>query len=178
MNFKRFYFTEDKDGYKLYVDMDGVIVDWEKGFDELSPGKTMSDWEKEGKDAEAWKLIHGVGMAWWAFLDWTTDGKKLWEYLKQYNPSILSSPGTQNIHVVKKGKEAWIKRELGNNIDYIIDRNKEYYADNKSILIDDMEKNIERWEKAGGIGILHKSTDQTVKELEKIWEKPIDQQGG
>ena len=167
MDFKRFYFTEDENKYKLYVDMDGVIVDWEKGFDELSPGKTMDELEDEGKGDEAWKLIHDVGMAWWAFLEWTNDGKQLWDYLKQYNPTILSSPGTQNIQTVIKGKEGWIKRNLENHKDYIIDRNKEHYANDKSILIDDMESNIDRWEKAGGIGILHKSTAQTIKELER-----------
>jgi len=167
MRFKLFYFTEDLKNYKLYVDMDSVIVSWVDGFDKLSPGKTMDEWEAEGKDVEAWKLIHDAGSDWWANLPWTKDGKELWDFLKQFNPIILSSPGTQNIDIVKKGKIDWIKRELGNDVEYIIDRNKEKYADNKSILVDDMKGNIDRWEKAGGIGLLHKSTNDTIKELDK-----------
>ena len=40
--------------------------------------------------------------------------------------------------------------------------------DYKRILIDDTPKKIIEWKAAGGIGILHKSYRQTVKELKKL----------
>ena len=40
--------------------------------------------------------------------------------------------------------------------------------DKNSILIDDREKNIREWEKAGGIGILHTSTKDTLRKLKRI----------
>ena len=35
-------------------------------------------------------------------------------------------------------------------------------------MIDDRPKNIEAWENAGGIGILHKSAKHTIDELKKL----------
>ena len=36
------------------------------------------------------------------------------------------------------------------------------------ILIDDRKDNIERWEAAGGIGILHTTTENTIACLKKL----------
>ena len=46
--------------------------------------------------------------------------------------------------------------------------NKKDYADKNSILIDDYSKNIEQWRAAGGIGILHTSAEDTIKQLQKL----------
>jgi len=35
-------------------------------------------------------------------------------------------------------------------------------------LIDDLPRNIDPWIEAGGIGILHKNTEDTIKKLKKI----------
>ena len=36
------------------------------------------------------------------------------------------------------------------------------------VLIDDRQRNIDAWEKAGGIGILHKSAEKTIKTLKAL----------
>jgi len=38
-------------------------------------------------------------------------------------------------------------------------------------LIDDLSKNIAEWKSAGGIGILHKSTGQTLSQLKRLGYK-------
>ena len=42
------------------------------------------------------------------------------------------------------------------------------YAQKKNVLIDDRPKNIEAWEAAGGIGILHTSAADTIDQLKKL----------
>ena len=42
------------------------------------------------------------------------------------------------------------------------------YKDENKILIDDMEKNIQQWRDNGGIGILHTSTADTIKQLKEL----------
>jgi len=164
-----YYFKENSKKYKIYCDLDGVIVDWESGFALLSPNKTYEEYKAEGKTSHAWHIIHKAKSEWWENLSWLPDGKELWNYIKQYNPIILSSPGTANIDTVKKGKIVWIKRELGEEVDYIIERKKEIYAkDKNTILIDDTKDKIDKWIAAGGKGILHKSTDETIKELKEL----------
>ena len=41
------------------------------------------------------------------------------------------------------------------------------YATPNTILIDDMEKNIKAWVDAGGIGILHTSAADSIKQLQQ-----------
>lgn len=36
------------------------------------------------------------------------------------------------------------------------------------ILLDDMPKNLRRWEKAGGIGVYYRNSDQAIRDLEAI----------
>jgi hypothetical protein len=42
------------------------------------------------------------------------------------------------------------------------------FAAEGKILIDDMEQTIREWRNAGGIGILHTSAADTIKELKKL----------
>ena len=39
---------------------------------------------------------------------------------------------------------------------------------NANLLIDDYEKNVQEWERAGGIGILHKNGPNTIRELKRL----------
>ena len=95
------------------------------------------------------------------------DGKELWDYVKKYDPSILTAP-SENLAICKAGKKKWIKDNLNNQEKIIIDRNKGNYADTNSILIDDRKDNIDDWIKNGGIGVLHTSTKDTLIKLKDI----------
>jgi len=152
--------------YTIYCDMDGVLVDFEKGYAELTnttPSKTFN-----GK-SEFWEPINKAGAAWWANLDWMSDGQQLWSYIKKYNPYILSAPSWDPSSRV--GKEAWCKIHLKNEYKKLLlysrDQKQVFAAENK-ILIDDMERTINEWKRAGGIGILHTSATDTIKQLKKL----------
>ena len=45
---------------------------------------------------------------------------------------------------------------------------KQLFAAEDKILIDDMEQTINEWNKGGGIGILHTSAADTIKQLKKL----------
>jgi hypothetical protein len=45
---------------------------------------------------------------------------------------------------------------------------KQKYAGENKILIDDRADNISDWKNAGGIGILHKTANQTINELKQL----------
>jgi ribosomal protein S9 len=98
-------------------------------------------------------------------MEWMPDGRKLWDAIKKYDPTILSSPSNHVSSV--EGKKTWLKKNLP-EVSYIIEKHKEKYADKDSVLIDDREKNIKKWEEAGGIGILYKNAEDTIKKLEDI----------
>ena len=101
----------------------------------------------------------------WEDLSWMEDGHKLWNFIKEWNPIILSSPVDSDSI---EGKQNWIKNNLGNNIKSIFEKDKWKYANSKSILIDDYNFNIDNWEEHNGIGILHKNASKTIKQLKEI----------
>jgi 5'(3')-deoxyribonucleotidase len=98
-------------------------------------------------------------------MKWMPDGKKLWDEIKDKKPTILSAPTEHKSSI--EGKKEWLSENLP-EAPYIIEQEKEKYADKGAVLIDDRESNIEKWEKAGGTGILHKNTKDTLEKLSKI----------
>ena len=152
--------------YKLYVDMDGVLVDFEKGYHQLT-GVHASQFPKG--DSSFWAPISDAGAGFWAGLPWMPDGKVLWSYVKKYKPNILSAPSQDPSSVV--GKEAWLKIHLKNSYNraYFYSRkNKQLFSEENRILIDDLKETIDEWNAKGGIGILHTSAANTIKQLKKL----------
>ena len=154
--------------YTIYSDMDGVLSDFDKRFMEFSKGVAPDQYEKKYGVEKFWELIDGeVGVPFWAGMDWMTDGKQYWDYIKKYDPIILSAPSRNEES--KYGKRIWKKRNMPTNKMILVPAwKKQEYASPTSILIDDREKNIQQWEDAGGIGILHTSAANTIAQLKKL----------
>ena len=152
--------------YILYADMDGVLVDFEKGYAELT--NTIPTKSFNGK-AEFWEPINKAGAEWWVNLDWMPDGQELWRYIKKYKPNILSAPSWDPSSRV--GKEAWCKIHLKNEYNklYLYSRtNKQLFSEPNRILIDDMQQTIDERNVKGGIGIFHTSAADTISQLKKL----------
>jgi hypothetical protein len=151
--------------YKIFVDMDGVLVDFEDGYERLT-GKNIKGNHVKG-DATFWQPITDAGIKFWAGLKWMPDGKELWSYIKPYNPEILSAPSREESS--KIGKHVWIKNNIpGVKLILRSAERKQELAEPNAILIDDKEDNIQQWKDAGGIGIRFISTEQTINDLKKL----------
>ncbi len=151
--------------YKIFCDLDGVLVDFEKGYLEL----TGVDLKGEHIDGPRfWEPVNKKGYDFWINLDWMRDGRELWDNIKKFNPYILSAPSKQPDSRV--AKHDWVDRELGEDVELILRsaRNKKEFAASNHILIDDREDNINDWNESGGIGILHKSTKDTLNKLNDL----------
>jgi hypothetical protein len=95
-------------------------------------------------------------------MEWLPGADRLWEELKKFEPTILTSPTRHKSSV--EGKKEWLEKNLP-GVPYKIEQDKEKYAAPDAILIDDREKNIKKWEEKGGVGILHKSVPKTLVQL-------------
>jgi hypothetical protein len=156
---------EEETEYTIYCDMDSVLVDFDRGYQELT-GMTTQQADANGVEA-FWEPLTKAGAKFWITLQWMPDGKQLWDYIKKYNPILLSAPSREESS--KLGKRVWVKRELpGVKLILKYASQKQEYASPTSILIDDRQKNIDQWEAAGGIGILHTSTPNTIKQLQQL----------
>jgi hypothetical protein len=156
---------EEKTEYTIYCDMDGVLVDFDLGYQELT-GITSQQADANGVEA-FWSPLSKAGAKFWITLKWMSDGKQLWSYIKKYNPILLSAPSREESS--RLGKRVWVKRELP-DVKLILKSasQKQQYASPTSILIDDRQKNIDQWNTAGGIGILHTSAANTIKQLKQL----------
>jgi len=155
--------VKEKADYKIYCDMDGVLVDFDKGYKELT--SKNASW---GTDPEEfWAPITKAGAPFWIKLPWMPDGKQLWSYIKPYNPDLLSAPSREESS--KIGKFVWVKRNMpGTKLILRSAERKQEFATPNSILIDDRADNIQRWKDAGGIGIHHTSAADTIQQLKDL----------
>ncbi len=159
--------NEEEKEYIIYSDMDGVVANFNERFKEFSDNLLPQDYVDKFGLEKFWELIDEVGVRFWIGINWMPDGKKYWNYIKKYNPILLSAPSRKNES--RLGKRIWAKKYMpGTKVILAYADNKKNYADGNSILIDDRKKNIEQWKAAGGIGILHTDADSTIAQLKEL----------
>ena len=152
--------------YKLFVDMDQVLTDFDSRF-EFFAGLSPREYEQKYGLNKFWEIIGKVGADFWSKMSWMPEGKQLWDYIKKYNPSILSAPSKEASS--RYGKRLWVQEHIpGTPLILASREKKKNYAGKNHILIDDREDNINEWVYAGGIGIQFKSTSQTISDLKKL----------
>lgn len=167
MKFYDFYLKETDKEYQIFCDLDGVLTNFDKAWKKLGiSDKDFRSYQEEVGDAYAYTVLKKRGgIDFWIEMEWLDDGKDLWNFIKKYNPIILTTPA--NFEESKEGKKIWVQKNLGDDIRIIFSKNKEKYANSRNILIDDYQKKIDDWIEHGGIGILHKSAEKTIKKLKK-----------
>jgi len=156
---------------KLYLDMDGVLCNFEKRFTDLY-----------GKDALGARDRKNFTTNWPNFimdgnfesLEWFPGGKELLEFIQNetdWEVEILSSSGGEKYHTeVAAQKVMWL---CDNGIPYKANivpgrKHKTAYATPETILIDDTEDIIVNFNAAGGVGILHKDINETLAKLRTL----------
>jgi hypothetical protein len=155
--------------YEIYCDLDGVLVDFNQGFLELT-GEDLKKYEGSYKQftEEDWAKVDERGVDFWAELDWTNDGIILWNFIHKFKPKILSSPSRSSSSRI--GKTLWCNRLKPHMSELILKprHEKQTEAGPGRILIDDLKQTIGEWNDRGGIGIHHVSAINTIRELRKL----------
>jgi len=159
-----------RENYKIYCDMDGVLVDFNRQFENLSGGMYSRTYEETYGKNNFWKLIKSEGIEFWSYMKWMVDGQDLWNFIESPTTELLSAPSIEESSRI--GKARWVGKNLPGvilNLEYAKDKKK--FAGPNNILIDDHPKNISDWVEFGGIGILHTSTSNTINELKKLFNE-------
>ena len=165
----------------IYLDLDGPMVNWDKGvfslwgrYPEIKPGQSCAD-ALGVKKGEIWARITKRGAKWWAELEPHPWAKEFYEELCRIDEVvILTSPS--HIPTGASGKTQWMKKFFGGNFrQYIMTSRKDLLAKPGDILIDDMDKNIEAFTQAGGIGVLfprpwNKASEHSNQAVAKVLE--------
>ena len=164
----------------LFVDMDGVLVNFEQGVrnlfghDAFDKVRYKTDSEKAARNAKIQNHLK-----FWSDLPPMRDFDQLWNFIKHFRPDILTAYAEWDAVNSKNGKRIWNKKHLKVPDDKFHcvrrDHKKLYAKDhhgNPNVLIDDYPLNIKEWEEAGGIGILHTSAASTINRLKQLGFHP------
>jgi hypothetical protein len=166
---------EDEQGYKIYLDMDGVVADFEQRFKDLS-GMGPREFESKYGKNEFWDFIdekHKVGF--WVGIPPMEGAKQLVDYVSKHDYVMLTAPSIKKQS--RLGKALWIRNHTGDIFPskptVIFKAAKEKHKvkpslTEKDILIDDKASTIDNWNAAGGTGILYTSANQAISELKKL----------
>lgn len=146
---------------KVFLDMDGVLVNFRRGiceaFDRDDPSTNWTFWENwEGVTVD--DVNDRCNTVFWELLYCTSEGMEI-------EQAVRHTFGEDNIYILttpmpnpgsSTGKLLWIKQ----HVPWLYDRTIISYAPKSllagpgTLLIDDKDKNIEEFRAAGGQGIL------------------------
>ena len=161
---------KEKPPYQIYCDMDGVLTNFESRFDHFT-GMNPQQYEKQYGSEQFWHLIDNkIGVRFWVGMDWMPEGRRLWDFIKPYQPHLLTSPSRNNTS--RLGKNLWVKNNLNPKPKTIFaySADKQRYANENRILIDDKKSNINEWASKGGIAIRCKNGDvnHVIEKLQEL----------
>lgn len=148
---------------ELFLDLDGVFAHFDLGHYELT-GK----WPHEVSGSQMWKAIYKA-KNFFLTLKFMPDAEILWEYMKQYDPRFLT--GAPSSNASREHKKLWVAEKFGPQYETIVlpSKDKQLYAGDHKVLVDDRKDNIQRWVDAGGIGVLHDGDVwKTIHAMEEI----------
>ena len=155
----------------IYLDMDGVIADFDKGYSAKYGVYCRDDPVKDH-----WREAVADGL--FERLEFTPGAEKLLEFLDSLGTEVqmLSCIGNRNdSHMVAAQKLRWLASK---NILYkpnftYTKVEKSDFAWYDTLLIDDSKACIDPFVEKRGVGILHTSVDNTIEQLKVLIEKGI-----
>ena len=151
---------------KLFLDLDGVLVNWCKGAHKLHGVPwTEGEWPY-ARGPKGWgfnkelgisntALFKDMGYYFWKNLEWMLDGKEILsicEWHMKDDVFLLTSPC--HTRGCAEGRLAWIEREMPEYRSKVLIGNCKYAVARKgAILVDDYDANLSEWSKNGGMAI-------------------------
>jgi hypothetical protein len=163
---------------KIYLDMDGVLTDFEKRYDELFGVRPS---EAQARTSHFWRFFEEfIATGQFKTLEKHKDADKLLHFVHTLGVpvEILSSSGGPKHHdCVVAQKEAWLRN---NGITYKANivpggSKKAELAHPWHILVDDTLHVIEKYRAAGGTAVHHYDINVTLNELARLH---LEWQGG
>ena len=179
-NNKKLYNENMADGKPtVYLDMDGVLADFFGGVEKMYG---VEHWKQltndKTKDLKKEVIDRITGSDFFATLPKFPTADALIDMVKKFTGgkfSINTSPLRGDHENSAKYKKIWISNNIERPDEIVVTGRKESYAKDKAsgtpnILIDDRPVNIERWQGAGGYGILYQANRDSLTKVKDALE--------
>lgn len=161
----------------IYLDMDGVLADFDKGVNEMCGMLATSQNQRYDRqhDDRMWEAIRQVGH-FYDKLEPMPGAKEMFDIIYgKYGDQCEILTGIpkpfRGIDTAGEDKIAWTRRMLSETVKINIVYRKEkmeHCQGPQDVLIDDRADTIREWESKGGVGILHKSAGETLARLREM----------
>ena len=160
----------------VYLDMDGVMADFFGGVEKMYG---VEHWKQltndKTKDLKKEVIDRITGTNFFATLPKFETADALIDMVKKFTGgkfSINTSPLRGDHANSAKHKKTWISNHIEQPDEIVVTGRKESYAVDKgtgtpNILIDDRPINIQKWQAAGGYGILYQANRDSLDKVKK-----------
>lgn len=156
---------------RLYLDMDGVLVDFDSRVDEFGARKAPG----KNPDAIDWNIAKEIGPDFWANMKWMPGAEKFYAACRDLCHTAGIEMGILTaieIPAGVRGKCLWVhwNTDLDNEHLVIVKKGamKSLFAAPDRILVDDTPENIERFRAAGGLGVRYENPRQAMADILKL----------
>lgn len=179
---------EQSESFIVFCDMDGVMCDFDLQFTQMI-GSSPKEFESQYGTLKFWNEIVNKGELFWSSMEKMPDFNQLKDgIVKIVNDNNLdlqvltSTSGNwiiknhprdeakEVIRNIEKGKLEWLRNNWsGLKVNFSgSGGSKAKFAKPNSCLIDDLSKNIESFEAAGGKGIIHTTASKSLNDLQLL----------
>lgn len=157
---------------KILLDMDGVLVNYDKQVDLLDfrkPETGKTDWNKTRK----------MGHTFWSTMEWMPEGKEFYNKVVEFAKTVNVEVGILSAIFLaegKVGKYIWLtenipEMQVGNII--LNDRGSDKYKvlPDDCVLIDDNNENVMNCLLNNKNAILYTNIDETMQKIKEYFNK-------
>ena len=150
-------------GRRLFLDCDGVLADFDAGFDERFGMKPRAFEAKHGA-ATFWHRIRKADPPFYLMLPLKADARALYDAVAHLAPTILT--GAPIGDWAEPQKRAWAGVHFPDvPVIVCLARDKRDHCRPGDVLVDDQEKHRDPWEERGGVFIHHTSAAASVPRI-------------
>ena len=147
----------------LFLDLDGVLADFEARVGELFNGRKVEDI----KPSVLWSTL-ARQPDFFGTLALMPDALELWEFARHHNPTILT--GKPRGTWADAQKVSFVRKHFGPSVPVIVcfAAEKGRFASPSAVLVDDMLKNRDTWVSSGGVFVHHTSALASIEQLRQL----------
>jgi hypothetical protein len=151
---------------RLFLDADGVLADFDRGFEELL-GMTPAAYERRYGRGRFWSKL-ATAPDFYATLPEMPDARLLFEAVEHLKPTILTGLPLGNWAAPQKVK--WAAEHFpGVPIVTCMARDKHKHMKPGDVLVDDRENHRAAYEASGVRFVHHRSAADSLRQLAKIY---------
>ena len=152
---------EEEEVKMVFLDMDGVLVDFIGGVEDIWGKASNSDkWDLGARygvsDNEVWQAIAHGGSDFWKNLRPTAQFPEIVAVVREAGTPFYLATSPSLSPDCARGKTEWIQKYFGRGFrDYFITPKKELLSQPGRFLVDDRTENCREWDARGGTSMLY-----------------------